>query len=172
MLSNSFSIVWYIAFLLPKMRSYEAIFAIVFLCSSKSACNSSPINLDKRSSKIAVACASVNKSFAACLRDFSVRKLIPSVIPSDRHAFAIFKVLLPRIISIIKSITSTARIRPSWISFLSSSFSRSTLYLCSVFWYWNSMKLRRIPFKFKVSGLPSAIASILTPNVSSNFVFL
>ena len=49
-------------------------------------------------------------------------KVILSVTTSVRHALASFTFLLPRRISIIRSMTSHALINPSCISFLSNSF--------------------------------------------------
>ena len=56
---------------------------------------------------------SVNKSFAAAFSLAFDLNLMPSVIPSTRHFFTCSRFLLPRRISMIRSITSQALIRPS-----------------------------------------------------------
>ena len=161
-----------ISFLLPKMRSYFAIFS---RHSSYSFCNariSSPISLYRRISKIACAWRSVKFNPAACFFEASDLNWMPSVLPFTRQSFAIFKFLLPRRISIIKSIISQALINPSLISLLSSSLFKRVVYLRVAISYWKSIWCLIICFKPSVSGLPSTIASILTPNASSSFVFL
>ena len=67
---------------------------------------------------------------------------------------------------------SHALIRPSLISLLSSSFFRSVWYFLVLSSYWKSIWCLIIFLNPKVSGLPSTIASMLTPNVSSSLVFL
>ena len=74
-----------------------------------------------------LACFSENISCAAIILDSLERNLIPSVLPSTRQAFAIALSLEPRRISMIRSITLQALIRPSWISFLSSLMRSSNL---------------------------------------------
>ena len=72
----------------------------------------------------------------------------------------------------IRSITSHALIRPSWTSCFSSSLSSSVWYLRVVISNTKSTWYSIICFRLNVSGLPSATASIFTPNVSSRRVFL
>ncbi len=157
---------------LDKISSYSAIFLHVSSCSFISASISRPIKRYRRISKIADAWRSVKSSFAACLRDFSLRNLIAPVSPFIRQFFASFIFLLPRKISIIRSITSQARISPSCTSFFSCSFASSVLYFLVASSYWNSTWWRIIGTMPIVSGLPFATESMLTPNVSSSFVFL
>ena len=57
------------------------------------------------------------------------RKEMPSVFPETRHSFAICLVSEPRRISIIKSMTLQALIRPSWISFFAFSLASRVVYL-------------------------------------------
>ena len=64
----------------------------------------------------------------ASVSDILDLNFIPSVLPWVRHSFAFLISLDPRSISIITSITSTALISPSWISFLSSSLVSNVLY--------------------------------------------
>ena len=106
------------------------------------------------------------------MRDFSVLKLIPSVFPVIRQSFAILRFLLPLSISIIRSIILQARMSPSLISLLSSSLFRSVVYFLVASSNWKSIWCVIICLSPSVSGLPSTIASMLTPNVSSSFVFL
>ena len=161
-----------IAARLPKISSYFAIFFKVSSWSFKSASSSSPINFCRRISRIAVVCLSVKRSFAASRFDCSDLKLMLSVIPSVKQALASFTFLLPRRISMIRSMTSVALIRPSWISFLSRSFARSVWYLRVASSYWKFTWWRMIGTIPIVSGFPSATANMLTPKVSSSFVFL
>ena len=67
-------------------------------------------------------------SFAAAFSDALVRKRIPSVMPSTRHFLTCSRFLLPRRISMIRSITSQALISPSWISCFAFSLPRRFLY--------------------------------------------
>ena len=86
---------------------------MVLSCSAFNASISRPTSLESLSSSIAVACFSVNERFFASATEPLYLKSIPSVLPVIRHVFAILTVLEPLIISIIKSITSHASIRPS-----------------------------------------------------------
>ena len=92
--------------------------------------------------------------------------------PSTRHFFTCSRFLLPRRISMIRSITSQALIRPSCTSCFSSSLSRSVWYFLVVISKTKSTWYSMICFRLSVSGRPSATASILTPKVSSRRVFL
>ena len=121
---------------------------------------------------MAFAWFSVKCSFAAAFSDALVRKRIPSVAPFTRQFFTCSRFLLPLKISIIKSITSQALINPSWISCFSFSLESRVLYFRVVTSNWKSTWCSIICFKLKVSGLPFATASMLTPNVSSRRVFL
>ena len=89
---------------------------------------SSPMRRYRRISRMADACFSVKQSLDASFFDFCVLKVIFSVSPLIRQDLASFKLLLPRRISIIKSIISQALIRPSLISFCSNSFLRRVSY--------------------------------------------
>ena len=150
-----------------KISLYSAIFALVSSCSLIRASISSPISLYRRISNIAPACLSVKSRPAACFFDCSDLNLIPSTLPLTRQSFAILRLALPRNISIIRSIISQALIRPSLISLLAFSFSRSVVYFLVASSYWKLMWCFIISLIPKVSGLPSTIASIFTPNVSS-----
>ncbi len=121
---------------------------------------------------MAEAWRSVKCSFLASASKPGVRKWILEISPFIRQALASFKLLDPRRIAMIRSITSQAAIRPSCTSFLSSSFWRRTWYFFLVFTCWKSRKCFKIPRRVRVSGLPPAMASMLTPKVSSSFVFL
>ena len=155
-----------------KISSYFPILRSVSSCSFMSASISNPISLYRRISRIACACRSVKCSCCAIISDAGFLNVILSVTPSVRHALASLILRLPRRISIMRSMTLQALIKPSWISFLSSSFARSVLYLRVAISYWNCTWWRMIGTIPIVSGLPSATASILTPKVSSSFVFL
>ena len=157
---------------LLKISSYLKMLATVSSWSLISASISSPINLYRRISIMALAWASVNLSWEAITSDSRVLNLIPAVLPSTRQAFACCLSLEPLRISIIRSITLQALIRPSWISFLSCSFLRRLVYFLVASSNWKSVQAFRIFFMPMVSGLPSAMASILTPKVSSSLVFL
>ena len=65
-----------------------------------------------------------------------------------------------------------ALIRPSLISFCSNALLRSVVYLRCASSYWKSTLYFIILLSPITSGLPSAIANIFTPKVSSNLVFL
>ena len=114
----------------------------------------------------------MNLSFEAAFSLTLVLKRIPSVTPSTRHFLTCSRFLLPRRISMIRSITSHALIRPSWISLFSCSLSRRVLYFLVVTSNRNSTWCSMICLRLNVSGLPSATASMFTPNVSSRRVFL
>ena len=98
-------------------------------------------------------------------------KRMPSVTPFTRQSLAWGRVLLPRRISIIRSMQSQALMRPSCISFFSRSLARRVLYFRVQISYWNSTEWRMTGTRPRVSGFPSATASILTPKVSSSRVF-
>ena len=119
-----------------------------------------------------MACLSVKESFDALFCEADDLNLISSVLPFTRHSFAILRFLLPLNISIIRSIISHALISPSLISLLSSSFLRSVLYFLVLSSYWKLIWCSIIFLIPRVSGFPSTIASIFTPNVSSSLVFL
>ena len=155
-----------------KMSSYSAICFNVSSWSFINASISKPISFCKRISRIAVVWRSVKRSSDAIFSDCADLKVILSVTPSVRHALASFTFLLPRRISIIRSMTSHALINPSCISFLSNSFFSNVWYFLVASSYWNFTWWRMIGTSPSVSGRPSATASIFTPNVSSNFVFL
>ena len=99
-------------------------------------------------------------------------KTTPLVSPFVRQFSASFRFLEPRITAITRSMMLQAAIRPSWISRLPSSFSRSTRYFRSRISCWKRSHSARILGRLMTSGLPSQMASILTPKVSSSFVFL
>ena len=147
-------------------------FAMVSSCSLISASSSRPINLYRRISKMALACFSVNISWAAMILDSLDLNLMPSTLPSTRQAFAMARSLDPRKISMTRSITLQALIRPSWISLRSCSLANRLVYFLVATSNWKSTLALMICFKPIVSGLPFAIASILTPKVSSRRVFL
>ena len=127
-LARSSFITFAIAFLLPSIFSYFAIFERHSSYSFWSASISRPISLYRRISRIAEACFSVKSSLAAFFFEASVLNLIPSILPLIRQSFAILRLELPRRISIIRSIISQALIRPSLISLLASSLLRSVVY--------------------------------------------
>ena len=141
-------------------------------CSAISASISSPISLYRRISRIAVAWRSEKWSMEAVFSESLDLNLIPSVSPVIRHFFACLIFLLPRRISMIKSMTSQALIRPSWISHLSCSFFSRVVYLRVASSYWNCTLWRITDTSPIVSGFPLATASIFTPKVSSSRVFL
>ena len=157
---------------LPRISSYLAILANVRLCSFCNASISKPISLYRRISKMAVACRSVKQRCLASSSEPRKRNFIFSVLPCIRHSLASRIFFAPRKISIIKSMTSQALIRPSCTSFFSSSLASNVLYLRVASSYWKSTWWRIMGTSPIVSGLPSATASILTPNVSSRRVFL
>ena len=136
------------------------------------ASSSRPISLYRRISRMALAWFSENLSCWAMIPDSLDLKRIPSVFPSTRQAFAIARSLEPRRISMIKSMTLQAFIRPSCISLLLFSLARRFSYFLVVVSYWKSTLAFMISFSPRVSGLPSTMASIFTPNVSSSLVFL
>ena len=72
----------------------------------------------------------------------------------------------------IRSITSHALIRPSCTSRRSISLRRRFWYLRVATSNWKSTWCSITCLRLNVSGLPSATASMLTPNVSSKRVFL
>ncbi len=145
---------------------------MVSSCSLISASSSRPISLYKRISSMAFACFSVKLSWEAITFDSLERNFIPVVFPSVRQAFAMALSLEPRRISITRSITLQALINPSWISFRSLSFSRRVVYFLAATWNWKSTLYLIICLSPITSGLPSAMASIFTPKVSSRRVFL
>ena len=71
---------------------------------------------------MAVAWFSVKRSVFAAFSEAFVLNRIPSVTPFTRHSFTCFWLLLPRRISMIRSIQSQALISPSWISFFGQFF--------------------------------------------------
>ena len=130
------------------------------------------MSLASLNSRIAVACRSVKFSFDASSFDFFDLKVMSSVAPVIRQFFAVSRRLDPLMISMIRSMISTARIRPSWTSRFSVSFARRFVYFRVLISFWNFREASRICFNPRTSGLPSAMQSMLTPKVSSNFVFL
>ena len=72
----------------------------------------------------------------------------------------------------IRSMTLQALIRPSCTSLRSSSLASRLLYFLVAIWNWKSTLAFRMAFSPMVSGLPSQMASMLTPKVSSSLVFL
>ena len=147
--------------------SFKHLSYSLWSCSS-----SNPISLYNLIERIASACFSVNKRVLAASMDFFVLKVILSTTPLIKHCLASSSFFEPRSISIIKSIQSTALIRPSLISLLISSFSRRVVYFLLLISIWKSVKCLNISNNESVSGLPFTVASIFTPNVSSNLVFL
>ena len=121
---------------------------------------------------MASACLFVKSRVFAAFSEVLVLNFMPSVFPSTRQASAIALSLLPRRISMIRSMQSQAFISPSWTSFFSLSLFRSVVYLRLASSYWNSTWCLMIGTIPRVSGRPSQTQSILTPNVSSSFVFL
>ena len=127
--SRSFIIAASILAGLVKSSLYSAISLSVLLCSATSASISRPISLYSLISRMADACLSLKVRLDAIFSDILDLNVIPSVVPDIRQALAVLTSLLPRSISMMTSIISTALIRPSCISFLSSSLDKSVLYL-------------------------------------------
>ena len=126
--NNSFFITFAMALRSDNISSYSAILPRI---SSYSFCNariSRPISLYKRKSSIACACFSEKFRLLAYSSDSLLLNFILSVIPFIRQFLASLRLLLPRSISIIRSIISHALIRPSLISFCSISLLRSVVY--------------------------------------------
>ena len=121
---------------------------------------------------MAFACFSVKFNCCAIREDSFDRNRIPSVTPLVRQFLTIVLSLEPRRISMIRSMILHARIRPSWISLFSSSLFRSVVYFRVAISYWKATFCAMMLFSPSVSGLPPAIAIMLTPKVSSRRVFL
>ncbi len=121
---------------------------------------------------MASAWGSVNWSCAAIAIEAFVLNRMPSVFPRTRQSFACWRLFDPRRISITRSITLTALMRPSWISRFFFSSARRFSYLRLVTSKEKSTLARRTALRLMVSGRPLWIASMLTPKVSSSFVFL
>ena len=77
---------------------------------------------------MALACFSEKRSCSAMILDSLDLNLMPSVFPSTRQFFAIFLSLEPRRISMIRSMTLQALMRPSCISLRSISLARRLVY--------------------------------------------
>ena len=171
-LSKSSLITFFIYFLSLRIFVYFSIFFLVFSFSFFKASSSRPIRRERRISRIASACISVKSKVFAIFLSSAMRYLILSILPVIKHSFASAFVLLPLIVSITASRTSIALIKPSCTSAFSFSFVSIVVYFL---WFTSNRKLMwcsSADFKERVSGRPSAIASILTPKVSSSFVLL
>ena len=95
-----------------------------------------------------------------------------SMLPDIRQRFATGTLSEPRMTSMIKSIISHAFNKPSNSSALFFCWRSKTEYLRWMISRWKSSHVCRISLKDMVSGFFFLIANRLTPNVSSNFVFL
>ena len=170
--SKSSLITFFIYFLSLRIFVYFSIFFLVFSFSFFNASNSRPIRRERRISRIASACISVKSKVFAIFLSSAIRYLTLSTLPVIKHSFASAFVLLPLIVSITASKTSIALIKPSCTSAFSFSFVSIVVYFR---WFTSNKKLMwysNADFKERVSGRPSAIASMLTPKVSSSFVLL
>lgn len=121
---------------------------------------------------IASACFSVkHRNFASASEPLNLN-LIFDVSPCMRHAFASATFVLPRSISMIRSMQSTAVRSPILISLISSCCARSFLYFVSYRPYLKSVYTFSIFLSPMTSGLPLLMQLIFTPNVSSRAAFL
>ena len=94
-----------------------------FSASEVSFKTSSPMSLLRGIARMASACASVKSNPLASFLEASDLNLISAILPFTRQSFACFIDSEPLSTSIIRSITSTALMRPSTTSALALAFS-------------------------------------------------
>ena len=109
-------------------------------------------------------CPSWNRQMASACTSSKPKCSIKASLASGRPP------LQARMVAMISSTMSMAFFRPSKMWARSWAFFRSYWLRRVTTWVWNLMYSSRMPFRFKILGRPSTMASMMTPKVVCSWV--